>query len=64
MGNVLRIVIGLGGLFAAGWSALRTLRRRREERAAGDEEPGRTPFAREFAILAATAVGVALTLLI
>ncbi|WP_053205328.1 DUF3592 domain-containing protein [Jiangella muralis] len=29
MGNVLRIVIGLAGLTAAGWSALRTLRLRR-----------------------------------
>ncbi|PZF80098.1 DUF3592 domain-containing protein [Jiangella anatolica] len=34
MDNVLRIVIGLAGLFGAGWSALRVLRMRRDGRPA------------------------------
>jgi hypothetical protein len=56
VGNVLRIVIGVAGLVGAGWSAVRTMRERR----AGEE----TSHARTFAILAATAAGIALTLLL
>lgn len=56
MGNILRIVIGLAGLFGAGWSALRTLRLRRDGQEAS--------HARTFAILTAAAAGIALTLLL
>ncbi|PSK93001.1 hypothetical protein CLV30_13128 [Haloactinopolyspora alba] len=56
MGNIIRIVVGVGGLVAAGWSAVRSLRARR----AGE----RDTFARAWAILAATAVVMALTLVL
>lgn len=55
MGNVIRIVAGLGGLGAAGWSAARTIRRRRD----GESKS----FGEAFAILGVAAIVIALTLL-
>lgn len=68
MANVIRIVAGLGGLGLAMWSAVRVMRAR--SAGAGTSGPEdvaetrRTSFAGTFAVLAATAVIVALTLLI
>ncbi len=56
MGNVIRIVAGLGGLVAATWSASGALRARR----AGQPHS----FVRAWVLLAATAVVMALTLLL
>lgn len=58
LGNVLRIVIGLGGLILAGRSALRTVRLRRQE------PERKASFGQAIVILAVTAVGVALTVLL
>ena len=78
MDNILRIVFGLGGLSWAAWSASRTVRRRKAERAADrdaeaviveSDEAGTGPqrkasFVQAWTILVATAGAVALTTLL
>jgi hypothetical protein len=53
--NLIRIVAGVGGMAAAGWSVARTVRRRRDGAAAS--------FGEAFAIMGLTAAVIALTLL-
>jgi hypothetical protein len=56
MGNVIRIVAGLGGLVAAGWLGVRAVRARKAERA-GEPLPGRsTSLLPMYGVLVATAL--------
>lgn len=60
MGNLIRIVVGLAGLVAAGWAGVRALRVRRARRQ-GDEVSGSESLIPAFAILTGTALVMALT---
>lgn len=53
MGNLIRIIVGLGGMVWAGWMAVRAIRARR----AGEE----ASFVPPLAIMGGTAVILALT---
>lgn len=58
VGNVVRILAGLGGLIAAGWLAVRTTRARKAERAGEPIGNGSTSFLPVYFVLVATALAM------